>query len=80
MPPANPTPATANPANPAKASASPATPAPAPEPAVPNADAQKELSAITMILDSAGSLPLTSAQIADLRKHIATLQVMLAKK
>jgi len=46
----------------------------------PNADAQKELDAISAILSKSRTGTLTKAQTTQLKKHVETLRVLLAQK
>ena len=93
MPPANPTTATTNPsnpaspANPAPAKPSSATTSPAastdPKPATdaaPNAEVQKELDAISTILNSSKTGTLTKGQTDELKRHVETLRALLASR
>jgi len=48
--------------------------------AAPNADAQKELDAISAILSGSKTGALTRAQTAQLKKHVENLRVLLAQK
>jgi surface antigen len=95
MPPSAPTPSTTNPADPASpastAGVSASSPTASMEPAdrakaesqvnaAPNADAQKELEAISAILDASKTGSLTRAQTTTLKKHVETLRVLLAQR
>jgi hypothetical protein len=48
--------------------------------AAPNADAQKELDAISAILAKSRTGTLTKAQTTQLKKHVENLRVLLAQK
>jgi len=94
MPPANPTPTTTNPANPtspANRSVSPSSPTANMDPndrakaaadvsAAPNAEAQKELDAISSILSASKTGALTKAQTEQIKKHVETLRALLAQR
>ena len=81
---ANPTnpPSSANPSNP-PSSANPSNPpssANPSNPSNPNADALKELDAISAILSASKTGALTKAQATELKKHVETLRVLLAQR
>ena len=85
MPPAAATPATANPANPTVGTPTSANPTqPDPERpvgtsgvAAPNAEMQKELDAISSILNASKTGALTAAQTAQLKKHVEALRALI---
>jgi len=93
MPPAAATASTSNPANPTAApgSVNPSSPTTSMAPAdrekaaaevaasAPNADAQKELDAISKILDASRTGALTKAQTAQLKKHVEALRALLSR-
>ena len=82
-----------NPANPSNSSAAvtPASPTANMDPsdrskaasavaAAPNADAQKELDAISSILSASKTGALTSTQTAEIKKHVEALRVLLTRQ